>query len=383
MTKIRLGLGNRRGTSIAMLLVSVGMASGALMLASQLMGSTGKKDMKMRQQGLMTSTHATKIQQAQSDAVLDMIRAEIAASTVLSACFSEIGGTGCATFNTTKPLNIPAAGILTEECTGLRGLCTPEDRVLKSTLTYSYECDATSCKGAKVLVKSDFLVTGTSMKDSKTSWVEIPRLRINDRVAFDFACATGAKAVTALSIKESKGVCTGVAPNSCAAGGTPSLLRVFAWTSSGAANVCNVAPAVPSTANQGYRKASVWTADISAVSMPMGPKGDYCDGTWQNKTTIGKNIDSSGGGATSWSTPTPGKPYPCLIENDYHFNLGPGASGGFSNSCPSNYTSSFGRMGGTSFFDCNVSSSSISCKNRDEDQGRDMDTVIFNCTFNR
>lgn len=383
MSQFRCRFGNRRGTSIAMLLVSVGMASGALMLVSQLMGSTGKKDMKMRQQGLMTSTHATKIQQAQSDAVLDMIRAEIAADTVLSACFSEIGGTGCATYSTIKPLDVPTAGILTEECTGLRGLCTPEDRVLKTTLTYGYECDATSCKGAKVLVKSDFLVAGTSMKDSKTSWVEIPRLRINDRVAFNFACTTGSKVVTGVSIKESLGVCSGVTANACASGGTPSLLRVFAWTNTGPANVCNIAPAVPTTANQGYRKASVWTANLSAVSMPMGPKGDYCSGTWHNKTTIGKNIDSTGGGGTSWSTPTPGKPYPCLIENDYHFNLGPGASGGFSNNCPPNYTSSFGGMGGTQFFQCNTSASSISCKNTDEDTGRDMDSVVFNCSFNK
>jgi hypothetical protein len=194
--------------------------------------------------------------------------------------------------------------------------------------------------------------------------------------------------VTAVSIKDSMGRCEGVALNTCANAGTPNLLRVFAWTEDRPADVCNRAPALQHRSRQGYRTAHVWgesLTDLGGASgpMPAGDKGDYCAGTVTRSQVIGKSVDKTKG-SSNWDEPVvPGKPWPCTIINSYHLNLGPGASGGVNNSCPSNYTSHFEKMSGTSFFSCSHSDSHVGCRNKDEDTGRDMDTILFRCEFNR
>jgi|GEM_PF-4097803 len=378
---------------MALLMGGIAMTTAVLLVSSRLITGTGNKDTRMRQQGLVSSTHALKIQQAQSDAVLDMIRAEIAGSAALKNCFAEIGSTGCASLGSEKDLEIPAALIFSDECTGLRGPCTPSDRVMQTKMTYNYECDATSCKGAKVKIKSDLLVATASMKESKVSWIEIPGSRIDERVKFNFACSSGGEFLTSISIKESLGKCGGVAANACAPSSPPSLLNVFGDPDTRSANVCNTAPSLTFANRQGYRSVHVYDYEMSralcsGASCPIdpvitpGPKGDYCSGELYNTTTVGNAVDDSQSGNSEASFEA-GKPFPCTIKNHFHLNLGPKTSGSVTNYCPSNYTSTFVRMSGTSYFSCSTSDTSVSCTNTDEDEGFDMDTILFECSWIR
>lgn len=381
--------GSQRGTSIALVLMGAAMATGVLVISSQLIGSNDKKDLRMRQQGLISTTHASKIQQAQSESVLVMMRAEIASNSALQKCFSEIGSTGCGTFMSTRDLNIPSALIKSDECTGLRGPCTPQDRVLQTKMVYAYKCTDTSCRGAKVTIDHDLYVESKAMKQSKTSWIEIPRARFDERVNFDFSCSVGDNVVTDVSIKENRGLCNGVVANACEPSSPPKLLNIVASPNLVA---CNAAPVLPQGTMQGYQALHVFGSKFSAVAcggscagggggdFPPGPKVDYCAGEIYNSYTIGKAVDKTRG-SNSTDSMEPGKPYPCSIENRFHLNLGPGASGGVTNSCPDNYRSAFLSMAGTQFFSCRHSSTAVECRNNDQDTGRDMDKILFQCSW--
>jgi hypothetical protein len=384
--------GARDGFSLLTMLVSVGLAGGVLLVAANLIDGSNRREVRMRQQGVVITAHALRVQEAQGVAVRDALRAEIAANPALKDCFSTIGGTNCArpAFVDFRVIAVPA--VPAETCVGLNGPCAGADQLQRTRITYAYACGANACQGAKIRVESSYLGQGTFVKD-RLSWVEIPKARLEQSILYDFSCTAGGAVMTRMSVSDGRAYCDGVPANSCPALGRPHWLNNFARGTlaapAPAANVCNAAPAsLPTAGTEGYRSLSVWTAqprDLNLMANPP-PRTDYCQGTAYVEHTVGANIDNTGGSNIGF-TPVAGKPWPCSIEVNIHLNVCSGSPRSGSMSCSSygnNFEASGNTVcgGGTSLMDCSCSSTSVSCEVEDGHTGCwDADTNRFGCRF--